>query len=122
MSPARKPRKALDDTLAAGFVYGDGAAGGEDERLEATSTNVDEVNQVDEAIESEPVKSPPEQQRGSLMSRLMEAPEKEPTVRITVDLPKSMHHKLSMLSARTGKKKAEIVRMLLDDVLNDVQQ
>lgn len=47
-------------------------------------------------------------------------PPKEATVRITVDLAESMHRKLSMLSARTGRKKAEIVRTLLEDLLQDV--
>ena len=46
---------------------------------------------------------------------------KEPTVRITVDLPKSMHRKLSLLSARTDVKKAAIVRMLLADALQEIE-
>lgn len=46
---------------------------------------------------------------------------KEPTIRITVDLTESMHRKLSLLSARTGKKKAEIVRFLLDEALKEVE-
>jgi len=51
----------------------------------------------------------------------MSAPvQKEPTVRFTVDLTETMHRKLSILAARTGKKKAEIVRMLLDEVLQEV--
>jgi predicted DNA-binding protein len=37
-------------------------------------------------------------------------------------LPASMHRKLSILAAKTGKKKAEIVRMLLDDALADVDK
>jgi predicted DNA-binding protein len=48
-------------------------------------------------------------------------PTKEATVRITVDLAESMHRKLSLLSARTGKKKAEIVRFLLDEALKEVE-
>jgi hypothetical protein len=56
----------------------------------------------------------------SLMSRLMQnTPEKEATVRLTVDLPKSTHTKLSILCAQNGLKKAEVVRMLLDDALKD---
>lgn len=45
---------------------------------------------------------------------------KELTVRFTVDLTESMHRKLSILAARTGKKKADIVRMLLDEALQEV--
>ncbi|AUB42341.1 Excinuclease UvrABC, nuclease subunit [Nostoc flagelliforme CCNUN1] len=43
-------------------------------------------------------------------------------IRLTVDLPKSMHRKLSVLAAQTGRKKAEIVRLLLDEVLQDVEE
>ena len=50
------------------------------------------------------------------MDKLM-TPEKEATVRITVDLPKSMHKSLSILAATTGKKKADIIRTLLMEVL-----
>ena len=49
-----------------------------------------------------------------------QTPPKEATVRFTVDLPASMHRKLSLLAARTGKKKAEIVRVLLNEVLKDI--
>jgi predicted DNA-binding protein len=45
---------------------------------------------------------------------------REATIRFTVDLPESMHRKLSILSAKTGAKKAHIVRKLLEQVLIDV--
>jgi hypothetical protein len=69
------------------------------------------------ATTSDPI-SP--QSTTSLMSRLMQnTPEKEATVRLTVDLPKSTHTKLSVLCAHNGLKKAEVVRMLLDEALKD---
>lgn len=34
----------------------------------------------------------------------------------------TMHRKLSILAARTGKKKAEIVRMLLDEALQELNE
>ena len=49
-------------------------------------------------------------------------PKKEATVRLTVDLPESMHRKLSLLAAKTSKKKVEIVRLLLDEALADVEE
>lgn len=122
MSPAKKPRKTLDE-VATGFVFG--ITGNTDEPLELPLKPVDEDEDVEESIEKEPakptqpVKITEKQSKGSLMSRLMEAPEKEATVRVTVDLPKSMHQKLSMLCARTGKKKVEIIRMLLDEALTE---
>lgn len=54
----------------------------------------------------------------SLMSKL-QAPDKEATVRFTVDMSESLHRKLSMLAARTGRKKVDIVRMLLEDGLRE---
>lgn len=51
----------------------------------------------------------------------VEPPLKETTVRLTVDLAESMHRKLSILAARTGKKKSEIVRELLDEALQNVE-
>jgi hypothetical protein len=66
------------------------------------------------ATEKTPNKSP-------LMDKF-QTPPKEATVRFTVDLPSSMHRKLSILAARTGKKKAEIVRVLLNAALDDIDQ
>jgi hypothetical protein len=47
------------------------------------------------------------------MSKL-QAPDKEATVRFTVDMSKTLHRKLSMLTAKTGRKKvdqsADVVR------------
>ncbi len=69
-----------------------------------------------EAPEAVPVSS----KENSLMSKL-QAPDKEATVRFTVDMSESLHRKLSMLAARTGRKKVDIVRMLLEDGLKDVE-
>jgi len=55
----------------------------------------------------------------SLMSKL-QAPDKEATVRFTVDMSESLHRKLSMLAAKTGRKKVDIVRMLLEDGLKEI--
>ncbi|MEG4963822.1 MULTISPECIES: hypothetical protein [unclassified Microcoleus] len=52
----------------------------------------------------------------SVMSKL-QVPHKEATVRFTVDMAESLQHrKLSMLAAKTGRKKVDIVRMLLKEV------
>jgi predicted DNA-binding protein len=52
----------------------------------------------------------------------LQAPAKEPTVRLTVDMPESMHKKLSILAAKTGRKKADIVRFLLEAALKDIEE
>jgi hypothetical protein len=55
----------------------------------------------------------------SLISKL-QAPDKEATVRFTVDMSESLHRKLSILAAKTRRKKVDIVRMLLEDGLKEV--
>jgi len=49
-----------------------------------------------------------------------QAPDKEATVRFTVNRSESLHRKLSMLAAKTGRKKVDIVWMLLEDGLKEV--
>jgi hypothetical protein len=125
----KKPRKSLGDALANNFVYGDKApiptAEPVAEQVESIVEMVQTVADSTEpivaavaiAVASKPISPQP---TTSLMSRLMQnTPEKEATVRLTVDLPKSTHTKLSILCAQNGLKKAEVVRMLLDDALKD---
>ena len=69
-----------------------------------------------EALAPEPV--PIQSKEPSLMSKL-QAPDKEATVRFTVDMSETLHRKLSMLAAKTGRKKVDIVRMLLEDGLKE---
>jgi len=112
MSP-RKSRKPLNDALAKQFIYGEKPP--ETEAMPAAEQTASE-------IPSQPASPCPEKAPSS--SRLidkLQAPPKEATVRFTVDLPESMHRKLSILAARTGKKKAEIVRVLLDETLQDIE-
>ena len=125
----KKPRKSLGDTLANNFVYGD------KDPLPAAEPIVEQVEPIVKTVEtvvyqvepivkaaarSEPSTPISPQPTTSLMSRLMQnTPEKEPTVRLTVDLPQSTHKKLSILCANTGMKKVEVVRMLLNDALKD---
>ncbi|MCL6750096.1 CopG family transcriptional regulator [Nostoc sp. CCCryo 231-06] len=108
-----KKRKPLDDALAREFVYGE-------------KKEPDPQNQAQPKLESEitPTVKPTLTQKptiSSLMSQLQQVP-KEPTIRLTVDLPESMHRKLSILAAKTGRKKVEIVRFLLDEALKDAKE
>ena len=73
-----------------------------------------------ESKASAPEPIPVQSKESSLMSKL-QAPDKEATVRFTVDMSESLHRKLSMLAARTGRKKVDIVRMLLEDGLKEVE-
>ena len=38
-----------------------------------------------------------------------------------MDMPESVHRKLSVLAAKTGRKKVDIVRMLLEDGLEETE-
>ncbi len=114
MTP-KKSRRSLNDSLATEFVFG-----AQQEASEPTEI-------MDEPLDaSEPLVKPHKTEKNSnlkksrLMDKLMDSPEKEPVVRFTVDMAESMHRKLSILAAKTGKKKAEIVRMLLQEALEDV--
>lgn len=55
----------------------------------------------------------------SMIEKLQLKP-KEATKRFTVDLSESQHRKLSILAAKTGRTKADIVRMLLGEALGDI--
>lgn len=61
----------------------------------------------------------PPQQKKTLTPELIE---KETIVRMSVDLTTSVHRKLSILAAKTGKKKVEIIRQLLDEALKNVDE
>ena len=67
---------------------------------------------------SAPHPVPTQSKEPSLMSK-RQAPDKEATVRFTVDMSETLHRKLSMLAAKTGRKKVDIVRMLLEDGLKE---
>ncbi len=116
----RRKRKPLDDALASDFVYGE-------------NEPIDEASEIKEPEIEQPVKSSSQSEvksvsptteknnkELSLMDKLQVKP-KEATKRFTVDLAESMHRKLSILAAKTGRSKADIVRMLLDETLKDVE-
>ena len=99
-------RKPLSDTLAENFVYG------QSEVAPAPSEPSNELTEPTPVIKEQ-----------SLMSRLLETSEpKEATKRFTVDLPETMHRKLSILAAKTGRKKADIIKTLLEDLLKDLNE
>ncbi|MBE9044893.1 CopG family transcriptional regulator [Pleurocapsales cyanobacterium LEGE 10410] len=118
----RKKRKPLDDSLANEFVFG----GNEPEEA-APAPDIEPEAEVTAEPEPTPTTPMPEKpapksnKESSLMQKLqLEA--KEPTKRFTIDLRESVHRKLSILAAKTGRSKADIVRMLLDDALEDINE
>lgn len=123
MSP-RKSRKSLDDVLAQQFIYGEKTQGTAKElSLKQTSSNPPSEHLSPSERKADTPLDVDATETTSNNSPLMDkfqTPPKEATIRFTVDLPASMHRKLSLLAARTGKKKAEIVRVLLDEALENV--
>jgi len=109
----RKSRKLLDDSLAQAFVYG----GNKPEPEPAAETAIEPNPPQEQPLKNKPL-STVQPTSSNLMSKL-QLPSKEPTIRFTVDLPESMHRKLSMLAAKTGRKKADIVRLLLEEALKE---
>lgn len=134
-----KKRKPLDDALAHEFVYGESALRegfppqatvNPEGSLNQETANSETQNDTQPILEQEPVPqsilpvspiSAPQPAKFNLMSQLQQ-PSKEPTIRLTVDLPESMHRKLSVLAAKTSRKKVEIVRLLLDEALKDIEE
>jgi len=121
-----RKRKSLDETLAHQFVYG---------KTQSNVTNDDEVGSEEEVESKEETSHSPlstshlkkaeiltsqnNQFSSKIMDKLQLAP-KEATKRFTVDLSESLHRKLSILSAQTGRSKADIVRMLLEEALSEI--
>jgi hypothetical protein len=125
----KKPRKSLDDALANEFVFGSTPPETEQPQVDNVAETIsvpttDSLSGVSlpEASAIIPTITPSPQPKSSIMSQLQQVPPKEATVRLTVDLTESMHRKLSMMAARTGRKKAEIVRFLLDEALQEVKE
>ena len=120
-----KKRKSLDDSLASEFVFGGdklqtGAAPTPDIEPEPEELTTPEVEPTPVAS-IEPKSDEKLSASSSLMDKL-QVEAKEGTKRFTIDLRESVHRKLSILSARTGRSKADIIRMVLDDVLKDVEE
>lgn len=112
----KKPRKSLNDTLAQQFVYG-----GTQPEPEPEPEAPPEPPQRESQPAPSPTPTPtPIAKTPSLMEKLQIAPN-EPTKRFTIDLAESLHRKLSLLAVRSGRSKADIVRMLLEEALQDVE-
>jgi hypothetical protein len=121
-----KKRKPLDSAMEK-FVFGTKEAASPPEFVSPAATPTASLTPetVLPATPLPPEVSAPEpvsiqSKEPSLMSKL-QAPDKEATVRFTVDMSETLHRKLSILAARTGRKKVDIVRMLLEDGLKEVE-
>ncbi len=124
MSPRK--RKTLDDSLAREFVYGEADAPEPTRSPEAQSESKPPTSEPAEDIETEAIATPQPAPSPSAVTKKvdimaqLELPPKEATIRFTVDLSQTLHRKLSVVAAQTGRKKADIVRALLANALEDV--
>jgi hypothetical protein len=118
----QKRRKPLGDSLASEFVYGTPAT------QEPTPTSQPEpsTNPSEKPTEKAEVNISPKPNKtkeDNILSRVLAPTEdRERMIRFTADLPETLHHKLTMLAARSGKKKVELVRAILEEVLKDVEE
>lgn len=129
-----KKRKSLDDALAQEFVYGENEASNQPSSIKPGTIEqtqpevVEKTKKTQQAVTSPSLPRTQEKQtkkkksKLSIMDKLQPVEQREATKRFTVDLPDSMHRKLSILAAKTGRTKADIVRTLLEDVLQEVNE
>ncbi len=120
-----KKRKSLNDALAQQFVFGS-------QPQPEPEPEVEVEPELEPEVELEPEPEPELQPKVQKKSRTstktkkkelnvndrLQPVEREATVRITVDLPESLHKRLSIYCATSGNKKAEVVRVLLDEYLS----
>lgn len=116
----RKKRKSLNDSLAQEFVFGNASDDSDDAPDEEAPSTESSDSEPDNAVISDETNIPIKK-TSKLMDKL-QAESKEATKRLTVDLKSSTHRKLSMLAAKTGRTKADIVRLLLDEALEDIEE
>lgn len=121
---SKRSRKSLDDALAQQFIYGEEqqqTPPKEPTSLAQSAQSKLYSNEGDSALlaPGTSLNIKQKQQKKPSAITKFQAPPKEPTVRFTVDLSQSIHQRLSLLAATTGMKKADIVRLLLNDALED---
>ncbi|MBD2527273.1 hypothetical protein [Nostoc sp. FACHB-133] len=64
----------------------------------------------------------PEKQSNHLLDKLIqESTPRERPIRVSLDLSPEMHSKLTNLANRTGRKKAEILRVLLEQAFDEIE-
>jgi len=117
---SKRNRKSLDDALAQQFIYGEEQQETPKEPVSEPQPEEPTLNSPESLAALLNVGGIKQKQQNKLYAiTKFQAPPKEPTIRFTVDLSQSMHQRLSLLAATTGMKKADIVRLLLNDALED---
>lgn len=115
----KRNRKSLDDALAQQFIYGEKQPETTEDIAPPTSSSAPPESPPPKASKHTVANLSPKLSNKSRLMEKLTLPPKEATVRFTVDLSESLHQRLSLLAATTGMKKADIVRLLLNDALED---
>jgi hypothetical protein len=101
MTP-KKPRKTLNDA-ADKFIFGEPEPELATEKPSATSPSTHEPSGLLEKLQKE------------------ESPKERP-IRVSLDLSPEMHRQLTNLANRTGRKKSEVLRILLAEALAKLEE
>lgn len=102
-------RKPLDDEEVRKFLAGE---------LDSSQAIPEIISSGKDNSKSEQCEIP-KQELTNLLARLTEP--KESTIRLTVDLPRSMHQQLSEIAYKAGRKKVEIVRFLISEAFEKLK-
>ncbi len=115
----QKRRKPLGDSLASEFVYGSPAPPPPAKEPTPEPLATPPGKPTKKVMAKNTLKATED----DILSRVLTPTEdRERMIRFTADLPESLHRKLTMLAAKSGKKKVEIVRAILEEVLKDVDE
>lgn len=109
----QKKRKSLNDALAQQFVFGS-----QPEVEPQPEVELEPEPEPEPKVQKKPKTSAKTKKKELSVTDRLQPVEREATVRITVDLPESLHKRLSIYCATSGNKKAEVVRVLLDEYLS----
>lgn len=75
----------------------------------------------EESQEKERNKSSQKKESSNLLNELIkEDTPREKPIRVSLDLTPEMHRKLTALANRTGRKKSEILRILLEQAFDEI--
>ncbi|MBD6620418.1 ribbon-helix-helix protein, CopG family [Komarekiella sp. 'clone 1'] len=98
-------RKPLNEKLDK-FIFG------REEQNGKPADGSKQTRQSEQDLEKEP---------NDLLDKLIkDSPRKEKPIRVSLDLSPDMHKKLTNLANRTGRKKSEILRILLEQAFDEI--
>lgn len=101
--PKREP---LDNTMEERFVFGDKATSSTPDDIQENIIDISSKGTKDNNTKTDPWGD-------------IEVPDREPTIRLNVDIPVSLNDRLAAKARKLRKPKTELVRHLLEWVLDE---